>query len=93
MGVSAPVMSQSTTSSPSSSLVFQVGMLSHLFWISGEALLLTSLWLIWFRDNHLQLISCPPLFPNFWQFSVKTTAAHQPIIQKEVDELHFEGNN
>ena len=39
IGVSTPDVSQSTASSSSLSLVFQVGMLSH-FWINGEALLL-----------------------------------------------------
>ena len=46
----------------------------------------------WFVLNivwgyHLQLRSHPPLFHNFWQLNVKVAAAHQPIIQKEVDEL------
>ena len=47
MGVGTPDVSQFTASS-SSSLVFQVGMLSH-FWINEETLLLTGLWLIWLR--------------------------------------------
>ena len=41
--------------------------------------------------HHLQLRSHPPLFCNFWQFNVKAAAAQHPIIQKEVDELLFEG--
>ena len=40
---------------------------------------------------HLQLRSCPPLFRNFWQLNLKAAAAHHPIIQKEVDELHCKG--
>ena len=48
MGVGTPDVSQSTASSPSSSSVLQVCMLSH-FWISGEALLQIGLCLIWYR--------------------------------------------
>ena len=48
MGVGTPAVSQSSASSSSSSLVSQAGMLS-LFWINGEALLLTGLCIIWFR--------------------------------------------
>ena len=33
----------------------------------------------------------PPLFCNFWPFSVKVAAAHHHIIQKEVDELLAKG--
>ena len=61
------------------------------FQISGEALHLTGLCLIWFGVHHLQLSSHPPLFHNFWQFNVKVTTAHHPIIQKEVDELLSKG--
>ena len=43
------------------------------------------------QGHHLQLRSCPPLFCNFWQFSLKVDAAHHPIIQKEVDELLSKG--
>ena len=41
--------------------------------------------MVW--GHHLQLRSCPPLFCDFWHFNVKVTAAHHPVIQKEVDEL------
>ena len=34
------------------------------------------------EGQHLQLRWCPPLFYNFWQFNVKETVAHHPIIQK-----------
>ena len=40
--------------------------------------------MVW--SHHLQLRSCPSLFHDFLQFSVKETAAHS-IIQKEVYEL------
>ena len=43
------------------------------------------------QRHHLQLRLCPPFFHNFWQFSVKVTAAHHPIIQKVVDELLSKG--
>ena len=43
------------------------------------------------QGYYLQLGSCPPLFLNFWQFSVMVDAAHHPIIQKEVDELLSKG--
>ena len=43
------------------------------------------------QGHHLQLMSYLPLFCNFWQFNVKATAAHHPIIQKEVDEVLSEG--
>ena len=86
MGVSTHDVSQSSASS-SSSAVFQVGMLFN-FLITGEALLLTGMCLIWYRLTIFSLErSCPPLFCNFWQFNVKVAAAHHPIIQKEVDEL------
>ena len=39
--------------------------------------------MVW--GHHLQLRSRPPLFRNFWHFSVKVPAAHHPVIQKEVD--------
>ena len=45
--------------------------------------------MVW--GHHLQLRYCYPLFSNFWQFNVKVIVAHQPIIQKEVDELLAEG--
>ena len=38
------------------------------------------------QAHHLQVRYHPPLFHNFWQFSVKVAAVH-PIIQKEVDKL------
>ena len=43
------------------------------------------------EGHHLQLQSHPPLFCNFQQFNVKVGTIHQPIIQKEVDELLSEG--
>ena len=43
------------------------------------------------QDHHLQLRSCPPLLPNFWQFSVKMAATYYPINQREVDELLSKG--
>ena len=39
----------------------------------------------------LQLRSHPPLFYTYKQFNIKTTAAHHPIIQKEVDGLLAKG--
>ena len=43
------------------------------------------------QGHHLKLRSHPPLFHNFWQFSVKVTAVHHPITQKEVNELLSNG--
>ena len=39
------------------------------------------------QGHHLQLRSHPRLFCNFWQFNIKSAAAHHPINQKGVDEL------
>ena len=90
MGVSAPDVSQSTASSSSSSLFFQVGMLSHFFdqWrnITSNRFALNMV-----QVHHLQLRPHPPLFCNFQQFDVKVAAAHHPIIQKEVDEVLSKG--
>ena len=62
-----------------------------IFWINGEALPLTGLCLISFRDTIFSLGSFLPCSINFWQFNVKAAAAHHPIIQKEMDELHSKG--
>ena len=45
--------------------------------------------MVW--GHHLQLRSFPPLFHDFWHFSVKAVAAHHPVIQKKVDELLAKG--
>ena len=42
------------------------------------------------QDHYLQLRSCPLLFHNFWQFSVRAAAVHHPIIQEE-DKLLSKG--
>ena len=90
MGVSAPDVSQSSASSSSSSTVFQVGMLFKFLdqWrsITSKRFVPNMVW-----DHHLQLRYHPPLFHNFWQFTVKVAVAHHPIIQKEVDELLAKG--
>ena len=89
VGVGIPDVSHLGSLS-SSSLVLQVGMLSHFYdqWrcITSNRFVLNMV-----QGHHLQLGSCPPLFCNFWQFSVKAAAAHHPIIQKEVDELLAKG--
>ena len=84
------LMCQSTASSSSSSLVLQVGMLSHILdqWRNTT---FNRFVLNMVQGQHLQLRSYPPLFCNFWLFSVKVTAAHHPIIQGEVDELLAKG--
>ena len=88
--VSAPDVSQSSTSSSSSSAVFQVGMLFKYFdqWrsITSNRFVLNMV-----QGHHLWLRSHPPLFHNFRQFNVKAAAAHHPIIKKEVDELLVKG--
>ena len=75
---------------PSSSAVFQVGMLFKFFdqWrsITSNRFVLNMVW-----GHHLQLQSHPPLFCNFWQFNVKVATTHHPIIQKKVDELLAKG--
>ena len=90
MVVGASDMSQSTFSSSSLSLVFQVGMLSHFLdqWrcITSNRFVLTMV-----QGHHFQLRSHPLLFYNFLQFNVKAVAAHHPIIQEEVDELLAKG--
>ena len=90
MDICAPDVSWSSSSSPSSSTVFQVGMLFKFFdqWrsITSNMFVLDMVW-----GHHLQLWSNTPLFHNFQQFNVKVAAAHHPIIQKEVDELLAEG--
>ena len=89
-GVGTPDVSQSTTSSLSSSTVFQVGMLFKYFdqWrsITSNRFVLNMV-----SGHSLQLWSQPPLFYNFQQFNAKVAAAHHPIIQKEVDELLAKG--
>ena len=93
MGVSAPDVpgpSTSSSSSSSTSAAFQVGMLFKFFdqWrsITSNRFVLNML-----QDHHLQLISCPPLFRDFWHFNVKAAVAHHPVIQKEVEELLAKG--
>ena len=82
-------LSQSSESASSSSTVFQVGMLFRFLdqWrsITSNRFVLNMVW-----GHHLQLRSHPPLFCDFWQFSVKVAVAHHPIIQK-VDELLAKG--
>ena len=86
VGVGTPHVLQSSASSSSSSAVIQFGMLFSFLdqWrsITSNRFVLNMFW-----GHHLQLRSHPPLFCNFWQFSVEAAAAHHPIIQKEVDEL------
>ena len=79
MGVGTPDVLQSSASSPSSSAVFQVGVVFKFF-INGEALHLTGLCLIWFGLTIFSL-GPSPLFCNCWQFNVKAATAHHPIIQ------------
>ena len=43
------------------------------------------------KGHHLQLRSHPSLFHSIWQFNVKVAAAHDPNIQKEVDEVLAKG--
>ena len=45
--------------------------------------------MIW--GHHLQLRSHPPLFSDFRHFNVKAAAAHHPVIQKDIYELHAKG--
>ena len=89
-GVGTPDVSQSTASPSSWSSVLQLGMLSHIF---DQCRSITSnrFVLNMFQGHHLQLRSHPPLFPNFWLFTLKAAAAHHPIIQKEVEELLAKG--
>ena len=75
----APDVSQSLVSPSSSSVGFQVGILSHFLdqWrsITSNRFVFNMV-----QGHHLQLMSHPSLFCNFWQSSVKLTAAHHPII-------------
>ena len=87
----ALLMCHSPQASPSSSsLVLQVGMLSHILdqWrsITSNRFVLNMV-----QGHHLQLRSHPPFFLNFWQFNVKVVAAHHPIIQKKMDGLLTQG--
>ena len=79
VGVSTPNVSQSTASLSSSSLFFQVGMLSHFLdqWrsIASNRFVLNMV-----QGYHLQLRSCSPMFHNLWQFNMKVAAAHHTII-------------
>ena len=90
VGVGAPDVSQSTASSSSSSLVFQVGMLSH-FLDQWRSITSNRFVLYMVQGHHLHLRSHPPLFHIFWHFTLKVAPAHYPIIQKEVDELLSKG--
>ena len=93
MQVSAPDVPEPSTSSASSSSTsptFQVGMLSKFFdqWrsITSNRFVLNMV-----QGHHLQLRSHPPLFCDLWHFNVKVTAAHHPVIQREVHELLAKG--
>ena len=96
MGVSAPDVpdmpepSFSSASSSSTSATFQVGMLFKFFdqWrsITSNRFVLNMV-----GGHHLQLRSHPPLFHDFQHFNIRATAAHHPVIQKEVDELLAKG--
>ena len=88
--VGTPDVPQSSSSSSSSSVVFQVGILFKYF-DQWRSIISTRFVLNIVLGHHLQLRSCPPLFPNFWQFNVKVAEAHHPVIQKEVDELLAKG--
>ena len=43
------------------------------------------------KGHHLQLRWPLPFFCNFTQFNFEATITHQPIIQKELDELLAKG--
>ena len=93
MGVGTPDVLEASTSSSSSSstsATFQVGMLFKFFdqWrsITSNRFVVNMV-----QGHHLQLRSHPPLFCDFWHFNVKVTAAHHPVIQKDVDELLAKG--
>ena len=93
MGAGIPDVSESSASSASSSstsAAFQVGMLFKFFdqWrsITSNRFVLNMVW-----GHHLQLRSHPPLFHDFWHFTVQAVAAHHPVIQREVDELLAKG--
>ena len=93
MVVSAPDVSQPSTSSSSSSSTsapFQVGMLFK-FLDQWKALHPTGLCLIWFGATIFSLDPVLPCSVTFWHFNVKAAAAHHPVIQKEVDELLAKG--
>ena len=83
-------MLQSTTSSPPSSYVLQVGALPKFLdqWrsITSNRFVLNMV-----KDHHLKLRCYPPLFCNFKWFNTKAATGHHPIIQKEVDELLAKG--
>ena len=87
MGVGAPDVPPSSTSSSFLSAVFQVSMLFNFL---DQWRRITGLCLIWFCGHHL-LLRLPPLLHNFCQFNVKATAAHHSIIQKEVDDVLSNG--
>ena len=75
---------QSTTSSPSSSSVVQVGTLPLLDqWrnITSSRFVLNVV-----KGHYLQLRCHPPLFCNFKWFNIKAALVHHPIFQKP-DEL------
>ena len=85
-----PQPSTLSSSSSSSSTMFQVGMLFKCFdqlrSITSNRFVLNMVW-----GHYLQLRSHPPLFCEFQHFNVKAAAAHHPVIQKEVDELLAKG--
>ena len=82
--------SASSASSSSTTAAFQVVMLFKFFdqWrsITANRFVLNMV-----QGHHLQLRSHPPLFCDFWHFNVKAAVAHQPVIQREVDELLAKG--
>ena len=93
MGVSAPDVTEPSTSSASSSSTsapFQVGMIFKFFdqWrsITSNRFVLNMVW-----GHHLQLRSYSPLFHDFWHFNIKVTAAHHPVIHREFDGLLAKG--
>ena len=90
VGVGTPDVSQSSASSSSSSVVFQVGIL-FIFLDQWRSITSNRFVLNMVGGHHLLLRFPHPLFHNFWQFSVKVAAAHHPNIQKEVDELLSKG--
>ena len=89
MGIGTPDISQSTASSSSLSLVFQVDMLSH-FLDQWGSITSNRNGLNMVQGHHLQLRSHPPLFRNFWQLNVTADAVPHAVIQ-EVDKLLSKG--
>ena len=82
--------STSSSSSSSTSATFQVGMLFKYF-DQWRSITCNRFVLNMVRGHPLLLRSHPPLFCDLWHFNVKATAAHHPVMQKEVDELLAKG--